>query len=62
MTCGHCVKAVSEALENVDGVERALVELQTGIARVEYDQARADLGAMQAAVAEEGYTAEPAAA
>lgn len=62
MTCGHCVKAVSDALNGVDGVADAQVELQSATARVEYDEERAGVQAMQEAVAEEGYTAEPAAA
>jgi copper chaperone len=61
MTCGHCVKAVTDALEGVDGVSDAQVELQSGTARVEHDEERAGVPAMQEAVAGEGYTAEPAA-
>lgn len=62
MTCEHCVAAVTEALQGIEGVERAQVELQAGIARVEYDEGRTGVGAMKEAVAEEGYTAEPATA
>lgn len=58
MTCGHCQSAVKNALEGVDGVERADVDLASGIATVEGD---ADVNALVSAVEEEGYQAAPAA-
>ncbi|HKJ71358.1 MAG TPA: cation transporter [Gammaproteobacteria bacterium] len=58
MTCGHCVNAVKEALEEVAGVERADVSLDDGRARV---SGEADPQALIKAVAEEGYEAELAA-
>jgi copper chaperone len=58
MTCNHCVMAVTNALEGVDGVSRADVSLDDGQAVVQYDDATATLEQMAAAVAEEGYTAE----
>ncbi|MDZ7799473.1 MAG: cation transporter [Trueperaceae bacterium] len=56
MTCGHCKKAVEEALGSVDGVTRVDVDLDAGHARVE----GGDVERLVAAVAEEGYTATPA--
>lgn len=61
MTCGHCVKAVTAALEGVPGVRDAQVDLDQGRAVVEYDEGQADTRALVGAVAEEGYTAEAAA-
>ncbi len=58
MSCGHCVRTVTEALEGVDGVTRADVDLQQGRATVEYDEARTSAPALAAAVSDEGYTAE----
>lgn len=58
MTCHHCVMAVTNALEGVDGVSRADVSLDEGRAVVQYDDATATFEQMTAAVAEEGYTAE----
>lgn len=55
MTCANCVKHVSEALENQPGVERALVDLESGRAVVSGD---ADPSALIAALEEEGYPAE----
>jgi copper chaperone len=58
MTCGHCSAAVKQALERVDGVDEASVDLQAGRAVVRGD---ADVGALVRAVEEEGYRASPAA-
>lgn len=60
MTCGHCVKAVTQALEQVAGVQRAEVDLKAGRAIVEYDEQRTEPRALVAAITEEGYTAEEA--
>ena len=54
MTCGHCQKAVTEALEGVDGVTKADVDLETGVAKVE---GMSDTNALISAVEEEGYSA-----
>jgi copper chaperone len=58
MSCGHCVKAVTEALEGVDGVERADVDLEGGRAVVAFDESRTTARALANAVMDEGYTAE----
>jgi copper chaperone len=52
MTCQHCVKAVREALLNVDGVTGADVDLDSGQADVQGD---ADRSALVAAVKTAGY-------
>jgi copper chaperone len=54
MTCGHCQKAVKEALERVPGVESAQVDLKTGVATLE---GSADLQVLIRAVEDEGYQA-----
>jgi len=56
MSCGHCVRAVKEALESVPGVAVAEVTLEPGHAIV---QAEAAVSPEQliAAVKEEGYDA-----
>jgi copper chaperone len=56
MTCGHCQKAVENALSGVAGVQKVEVDLAGGKARVE---GTADLAALLAAVKEEGYEAGP---
>ncbi|MFA9460296.1 CopZ family metallochaperone [Thiohalorhabdus sp. Cl-TMA] len=57
MTCRHCVNAVKEVLEEVNGVESAEVSLEEGRAEV---TGNADPSALIKAVAEEGYEAEVA--
>lgn len=57
MTCNHCVMAVTNALEELEGVVRAEVSLEEGKAEVQHDDGRPDFAAMQAAVDEAGYTA-----
>ncbi|GGR58080.1 hypothetical protein GCM10008959_19780 [Deinococcus seoulensis] len=55
MTCGHCQKAVQEALQQVPGVQSASVDLASGHASV---TGPADVQALIAAVVEEGYEAQ----
>lgn len=57
MTCGHCQSAVKGALESVDGVQNAEVDLQNGLATVQGD---ADPERLITAVEEEGYRATTA--
>lgn len=55
MTCGHCKKAVEQALAAVPGVEQVVeVSLEKGSARID---GTADPRALIAAVEEEGYKA-----
>ena len=58
MTCGHCVKTVTQALEQTDGVKRAQVDLGAGRATVEYDETVTTPAALAGVVTDEGYTAE----
>lgn len=55
MTCQHCVKAATKALEDVSGVESAAVSLEPGGAVV---RGQADPNALIEAVREEGYEAQ----
>ncbi|HEX6307379.1 MAG TPA: copper ion binding protein [Longimicrobiales bacterium] len=58
MSCQHCVRSVTQALESQEGVKRAEVDLQAGRARVEYDESRVTPAQLANAVADEGYEAE----
>ncbi|MDA3922292.1 MAG: cation transporter [Salinisphaera sp.] len=58
MTCPHCVKAVNQALMDVEGVDKVVrVDLDSGTAEVE---GKANAAALIAAVEEEGYEASAA--
>jgi copper chaperone len=52
MTCGHCVKAVTAAIQGRDPAATVEVVLATGLVRAETTLPRA---AVAAAVEEEGY-------
>ena len=53
MSCGHCVRAVTRALEEVRGVRVERVEV--GAAEVSYDAGVAAPEGISAAVEEQGY-------
>jgi P-type Cu+ transporter len=55
MHCAACVGKVERALRSVPGVEDASVNLATEQARVTFDATRADVPALQRAVAAAGY-------
>lgn len=58
MTCGMCVKHVTHALEELDGVQSVQVSLQEGQVRVVHDPQAADEAQFIRAISEEGYEAE----
>jgi copper ion binding protein len=57
MTCNHCVMRVRKALADVPGVHKAVVTLEPGQAKVEYDDSASTADAMTAAVVKAGYSA-----
>jgi copper chaperone len=57
MTCDHCARSVSKALQTVAGVENVSVSLDTGRARID---GKASPGALIRAIEEEGYKAQVA--
>jgi len=56
MSCEHCVKAVENALKEIDGVTVRSVEI--GRAVVAYDDGQVKGAEVVAALEEEGYTVE----
>ncbi len=52
MDCGHCVRAVSGAVQAVPGTESVSVDLASGTVRIE---GAPDLAAVRAAIEDEGY-------
>ncbi|MCB2156760.1 heavy metal translocating P-type ATPase [bacterium] len=59
MTCEHCVRAVKQALEAMDGVESAEVTLEPPRAIVNAEGASPEIEAINAVLAEEDYSARP---
>jgi P-type Cu+ transporter len=59
MTCASCVGRVEKALNRVDGVAAAEVNLATEVATVHFDPALVGLEELTAAVTRAGYTASP---
>jgi copper chaperone len=55
MTCGHCERAVKQALEALPGVKGATVSAAEGKATVKVEPGKADVAAMRKAVEEAGY-------
>ncbi len=55
MSCGHCQMAVKKAVEAVEGVQKADVNLQNKQVVVEYDEGKANLEKLKAAIKEAGY-------
>ena len=53
MSCGHCVRAVRETLQDVPGVKVENVEI--GTARVRYDDTKASHAALEEAIKSAGF-------
>ena len=53
MTCGHCVKAVRDALTAVPGVD--VDDVSIGSATVRFDEAKSDIEHIKQAVIGEGF-------
>jgi copper ion binding protein len=59
MTCDHCVRAVTRALRDIDGVSDVTVALAEKHARIVYDDAKVSTATIRSAVEGEGYMAKP---
>lgn len=58
MSCGGCVKSVTNVLSALPGVTKAEVSLENKSARVEYEAGRVTREDMKRAIAEAGFEAE----
>jgi len=56
MSCGHCESSVQEALDELDGVEKAKADHTTGEVELTYDASRVPEEKLQEAIDEAGYT------
>jgi copper chaperone len=57
MTCGGCVRSVSNVLKALPGVADAQVSLENREARVTFDPAMVDMSRLKGAVEDAGYRA-----
>lgn len=55
MSCGHCVRAITQAIQMLDQAAKVEVDLAAGLVRVE---GSLNAGQIQTAIREEGYQAE----
>jgi len=56
MSCGHCESSVQEALDELDGVEKAKADHTTGEVELTYDASRVPEEKPREAIDEAGYT------
>lgn len=54
MTCGHCLRAVKDAITELPGV--TLEEVRIGFARVSYDDVQVKPDVIAEAIRDAGYT------
>ncbi|HZV99089.1 MAG TPA: heavy metal-associated domain-containing protein [Methylophilaceae bacterium] len=59
MTCGACVINVESALKATNGVNDAEVSLETGEARVQYDETQTSADQLKSAVRHAGFGVSP---
>ncbi|MCL6626548.1 MAG: heavy-metal-associated domain-containing protein [Alicyclobacillus shizuokensis] len=57
MTCSGCVHAVTRALQAIDGVQKADVDLARECATVTYDAGQISVETLRQAIEEAGYDA-----
>ncbi|MBL8439545.1 MAG: heavy-metal-associated domain-containing protein [Zoogloeaceae bacterium] len=57
MSCGGCVRNVTQVLTQLPGVAAAQVSLEAGEARVEFDPGQVSLAALREAVEGAGFDA-----
>lgn len=55
MSCGHCSARVESVLKELDGVNSAAVDLESGTAVVEYDEDKVEPDSMRKAIEDAGY-------
>ena len=55
MSCEHCVKAVTNALYSLPGIDGVSVDLGAGEVSLEHDPAQITLNAIKAGIMDQGY-------
>lgn len=59
MTCQSCVRHVTSALTDIDGVQIVNVRLRDGLVTVKHDATQATIPQLVAALDEAGYASKP---
>ena len=57
MSCGGCVKSVTNVLQDLPGVSKAEVSLEKGEAKVDFESGKVTREAMAQAIADAGFEA-----
>lgn len=55
MTCGGCVKSVTNALNQVEGVQNAEVSLENKSVKIDFDDSQTDLDTLKQAIEDAGF-------
>jgi copper chaperone len=55
MTCGGCVKSIQNALNEQNGINTAIADLDNATVEVEYDSALIAAAAIKAAIEDAGF-------
>ena len=55
MSCQHCVKAVSDAVNALPGIDSVEVDLDAGLVTVQHDPAQSPLDKIKAEIDDQGY-------
>lgn len=58
MSCNHCVQAVEGAVNELPGIERALVDLKENNVAIQYDEDTVNIKQITEAIEEQGYDVE----
>lgn len=56
MRCTGCELLVTEALEEMDGVQKAQASHETGVINVEYDETKVNLDSIRAVIESQGFS------
>ena len=57
MTCGGCVKSVTRVLEELNGVEKAVVTLDDGKAQITFDESAVSIPQLIETIEDAGFDA-----
>jgi len=58
MSCGNCVNKIETALQQLNGVEKATVNIKRGMAKVKYDDSIQTLDKLTDTIHDVGYETE----